>query len=182
MQLKAFYFLLSVFWCVCGGMCYIILAFWKYCFGCSVENGVGVKVHPSNCRETVRRILQSLRNDSQLGPGWTREKWCIGYGASIEERTPSSLTSITEWMMVQDQVGGEAGREGENHEFSVNSLWNVQEEISGMWLDVTDLELEKHSGTEIEIWVVSLKLVIEVMSITFITWKKSDVWEEWFWI
>lgn len=36
--------------------------------------------------------------------------------------TPSFLTPITEGMVVQDQVGGEAGREGEKQEFSLKSL------------------------------------------------------------
>lgn len=37
--------------------------------------------------------------------------------------TPGFLTYVTEWMMLQDdEVGEEAGKKGENHEFSLKSL------------------------------------------------------------
>ena len=36
--------------------------------------------------------------------------------------TPGFLTYVTEWMMLQDEAGEEAGKKGENHEFSLKSL------------------------------------------------------------
>ena len=44
------------------------------------------------------------------------------WGRYIKDDFWFFLTSVTEWTMLQDQVGREAGREGENHEFSLKSL------------------------------------------------------------
>lgn len=57
-----------------------------------------------------------------LGDKVNRAWWWIRYGEGISKMTPSFLTSITEWMMLQDPTGGESGRQGENHEFSLKSL------------------------------------------------------------
>lgn len=44
------------------------------------------------------------------------------YGKGVSRVTPSFLTSVAKWMMVQDQIRGGAGWEDKNHKFSLNSL------------------------------------------------------------
>ena len=119
-------------------------AFWKYCSGYIVWSVEQVwRWRPSSCRESVRRMLQYLRNDGEVA--WKERDLgdkSVGLGDGLDIGKGYQRRLLVFWPLAGWCYRTRLKKKQARRVKIMSLVWNTFEmfkNVSGMWLDITPL-------------------------------------------